>query len=114
MEVHSRQFADALGSPQGCTRGFVKAPRIPGHEIVLLSGVPAEPVVHAMYERGFVISSGSACQSRSARRSHVLEAVGLAPDVDAVRIVASRMTEDGQMGEAGHALAWAVARVRGG
>lgn len=91
--------------PRGWSEmGFTEASRLPGHAVVLLHGHRAEPVVHAMHERGFVISAGSACHSRQRRRSHVLEATGLPPEVDAIRIVASRQNTADQMRQAGEAL----------
>ncbi len=108
----SRAFVDALGILEGCAPGFTDAPRLPGHVLVLVSGVGAQPVMHAMEQRGFVISSGSACHSLTPRRSHVMDALGLPADVQAIRIVASRQNTRAQMSDAGMALREVVTRLR--
>jgi cysteine desulfurase len=95
-------FLDALGG--ACEPAFAASPRVPGHLALRIRGVPAGPVVHAMEARGVVVSSGSACHSRSPRRSHVLEALSLPPDEDVIRVVASHETTQDEMRAAGSAL----------
>jgi cysteine desulfurase len=104
LEALARALIEALGDGGPPWPAYVDVPRLPGHVVVAFRGVPAETVVHAMEERGFVISSGSACHSRSAVRSHVLEACGLAADTDLVRLVASHTTTADEMHDAGTAL----------
>ena len=104
MQELETAFLEALGEVPGCAPAFRDVPRVPGHIAVLLSGLPAEPVVHAMEARSIIISSGSACHSRSSARSHVLEALDLPPGEDVIRIVASHGTTADEMATAGAAL----------
>jgi cysteine desulfurase len=104
-------FLEALGDVPGCTPAFRDVPRIPGHVALRLDGIPAEPVVHAMEARSVIVSSGSACHSRSSARSHVLEALALPAGQDVVRVVASHGTTAGDMATAGAALREVVAEL---
>ena len=51
-------------------------------------GVPAETVLMNLDLEGCAVSSGSACSSGKVARSHVLEAMGMAPELSrsAIRI----------------------------
>jgi cysteine desulfurase len=64
------------------------APRVANTSCVAMPGVTAETQVAALDLAGVAISSGSACSSGKVRRSHVLEAMGLAADLaeSAIRI----------------------------
>ncbi len=104
MDINEAAFLEALGEPPACRPAFRDVRRIPGHIALLLSGIPAEPVVHAMEARSVIISSGSACHSRSTARSHVLEALALPAGQDAIRVVASHETTAANMAEAGRSL----------
>jgi cysteine desulfurase len=82
---------------------------------VSFPGAPAEPLLHALEERGVLASSGSACASRkTAHRSHVLEAMGLDPAraSSALRFSFSRETSDDDVEAAIGALREALARVK--
>lgn len=61
---------------------------------VSFPGVPAEVLLHALEEEGVFASTGAACASRKRKRSHVLEAVGLPPEVSdsSLRFSFSRYT----------------------
>ncbi|MBW2261435.1 MAG: cysteine desulfurase [Deltaproteobacteria bacterium] len=104
MQALEAAFMEALGERPACTPAFREGPRVPGHIALRLIGVPAEPVIHAMEARSVIISSGSACHSRSSARSHVLEALGLPADEDVIRIAASHETTVEDMRKAGEAL----------
>ncbi len=61
---------------------------------VSFPGIPAEVLLHALEEEGVFASTGAACASRKRKRSHVLEAVGLPPEVSdsSLRFSFSRYT----------------------
>ncbi|WP_353737821.1 cysteine desulfurase family protein [Kyrpidia sp.] len=100
--------------------------KVPGHRlnsppdgaphIVNLSfpGFKGEVLVHALEERGVYVSTASACSSRSAKGSHVLRAMGVAPEVNegALRFSFSPFNTVAEMEEAGVALAEVVKELR--
>ncbi|HHY67956.1 MAG TPA: cysteine desulfurase NifS, partial [Alicyclobacillus sp.] len=73
-----------------------------------------EVLVHALEERGVYVSTASACSSRSAKGSHVLRAMGVAPEVNegALRFSFSPFNTVAEMEEAGVALAEVVKELR--
>ena len=84
--------------------------RIPGSLSVGLSGVPADVVVREAAP-AVAIATGSACASGTSSPSHVLLALGLAPEVadTAVRISLGRFTTEAEIAVAAKAI---VAIVR--
>jgi len=80
---------------------------------VSFPGIPAEVLLHALEEEGVFASTGAACASRKRRRSHVLEAVGLPPEVidSSVRFSFSRYTTVEDVEWAVRALHRAVERL---
>jgi cysteine desulfurase len=57
--------------------------RLPTTTCLALPGVPAETQVIALDLAGVMVSAGSACSSGKVRPSHVLAAMGVAPDLAA-------------------------------
>ena len=57
------------------------APRVANTTCVALPYVPADTQLMALDLAGICVSSGSACSSGSVKASHVLEAMGIAPDI---------------------------------
>lgn len=55
--------------------------RLPGHLHVSFPGIDAERLVFALEARGVLVATGSACAANKGTRSHVLDAIGLAPTV---------------------------------
>lgn len=57
-------------------------------------GIPAEVMLHALEAEGVYVSTGAACSSRKGRRSHVLEATHLPPEIvdSSLRFSFSRYT----------------------
>jgi len=64
------------------------ADRLPTTSLVGLDGAPAETLLMSLDLKGFAVSSGSACSSGKVGMSHVLEAMGVAPELarTAIRI----------------------------
>ena len=58
-----------------------KAPRLWNTASVAMPGVTAETQVIALDLAGIAVSAGSACSSGKVERSHVLEAMGVAPEI---------------------------------
>lgn len=55
--------------------------RLASHLHVSLPGIDGERLVFALESRGVLVATGSACAANKGTRSHVLEAIGLAPEV---------------------------------
>lgn len=55
--------------------------RLPGHLHIAFPGVDAERLVFRLEMRGVLVATGSACAANKGTRSHVLTAIGLAPEV---------------------------------
>jgi cysteine desulfurase len=58
-----------------------QSPRLPNTLNIGLPGMKAETSVIALDLGGVAVSSGSACSSGKVKRSHVLDAMGVAPDL---------------------------------
>jgi cysteine desulfurase len=88
-----------------------EAPRSPAIGAYAVDGVSSAALLVQLDLAGFAVSAGSACSSGSMKRSHVLSAMGLAPDladrtirisfgpstsleeVDAIAVAISRIAE---------------------
>ena len=66
-----------------------------------MPGLDGERAVFALDERGVLVATGSACAANKGTRSHVLMAIGLAPQIaDAsLRISLGRPTTDAEISE---------------
>ncbi len=82
-------------------------PRLPNTSAVALPGVPAELLVIRLDLEGVMVSAGSACSSGRVRRSHVLEAMGLPPDLagSTVRVSLGPATSEEELARAVDAFA---------
>jgi len=58
-----------------------RAPRVPNTSCICFAGVEAEAVLLLLSEAGICASSGAACSSGSLEPSHVLQAMGIEPQV---------------------------------
>jgi cysteine desulfurase len=63
-----------------CSVNGATAPRTPNTSNIRFDGIAGEALVIALDLRGFAVSSGAACSSGAVEPSHVLLAIGLAPD----------------------------------
>ena len=73
-----KQLTDAF--PDAIISGSEKR-RLPGHLHISFPGLDAERLVFALEMRGVLVATGSACAANKGTRSHVLTAIGLAPEV---------------------------------
>ena len=58
-----------------------KKHRLAGHLHISFPNIDAERLVFALEARGVLVATGSACAANKGTRSHVLTAIGLAPEV---------------------------------
>ena len=86
-----RQLRDALetellaAAPDAVVVG-AGAPRLPNTSAIAMPGIPAETQVIALDLEGIMVSAGAACSSGKVGPSHVLAAMGLAPEIAAATI----------------------------
>lgn len=66
--------------PQAIISGHPKH-RLAGHLHISFPNLDAERVLFALEARGVLVATGSACAANKGTRSHVLTAIGLAPEV---------------------------------
>lgn len=76
----SLQAALTNAFPEAVVSGHPKH-RLAGHVHISFPGLDAERVLFALEARGVLVATGSACAANKGTRSHVLTAIGLAPDV---------------------------------
>lgn len=96
-----RQLRDSLerrlvgALPDAVVSGSHKK-RLPGHLHISFPGIDAERVVFGLETRGVLVATGSACAANKGTRSHVLEAIGLAPEVadGSLRLTLGHLTDD--------------------
>ncbi len=89
--------------------------RLSHHASFVIEGVEAESVLIALDLAGIAASSGSACSSGSQRPSHVLEAMGITPQLAAggLRLSLGRSTSPEDVEYVAAKLTEIVARMRG-
>ncbi len=73
-----KKLSDAF--PAAVISGHQKH-RLAGHLHISFPHLDAERVVFALESRGVLVATGSACAANKGTRSHVLTAIGLAPDI---------------------------------
>lgn len=78
--------------------------RLPGNLNICFQGIEASNLVLLLDEEGICVSAGSACNSASAKPSHVLKAVGLS-DAQAFACVRITLGRNTTAGELQHTLA---------
>ena len=68
--------------------------RLPGYLHISFPGLDAERLIFSLEMRGVLVATGSACAANKGTRSHVLTAIGLAPEVadGSLRITLGRLT----------------------
>lgn len=83
------QFPDAVVSGH-------KKHQLAGHLHVSFPGIDAERLVFLLEMKNVLVATGSACAANKGARSHVLEAIGLAPEVadGSLRMTLGRGTDE--------------------
>ena len=91
-----------------------RADRLANTSCFAVSGTSAETLVIALDLAGFAVSSGSACSSGKVTRSHVLDAMGVPPDLaeGALRVSLGPQTRETDIGNFVAAWSAAVERQR--
>ncbi len=97
--------------PQARPAVPLSAPRAPHIASILLPGLPAEPILHALEARGVFASEGAACSSHAREQSRVQRALGVAADTGVLRFSLSRLTTADDVEQAARALALSITEV---
>jgi cysteine desulfurase len=89
--------------------------RLPGHSSFVIPGAVGDEMVFALDLAGVAVSTGSACTAGSPEPSHVLAAMGYAPDLarGALRVTLGRGNTEAELERAAEMIPQVVARVRG-
>ncbi|HEX2053585.1 MAG TPA: aminotransferase class V-fold PLP-dependent enzyme, partial [Actinomycetota bacterium] len=89
-------------------------PRVPGTLSVCIRGVEGESLLLMLDSLGIAASSGSACASGSLEPSHVLMAMGVAPELahGSLRLSLGRGSGDVEVARVVESLAQVVGRLR--
>jgi cysteine desulfurase len=87
LEQLRRRLEEGLAA-LGATIFGAAAERLPNTSYFALAGIDGETLVGRLDRAGFAVASGAACSSASPEPSHVLRAMGVAPDIarGAVRV----------------------------
>jgi cysteine desulfurase len=90
------------------------APRLPNTLCFAVPGIAAATLVIALDLAGVAVSAGSACSSGKVTRSHVLEAMGVAPDLagGAIRLSLGWASREADVARFAEAFAGAVPNLR--
>ena len=88
-------------------------PRLPNTSAFAVPGIAAERLMIALDLGGIAVSSGSACSSGKVGRSHVLEAMGVGPDLrsGAIRVSLGWRSTESDVEDALTVLAEALGRM---
>jgi len=88
--------------------------RLAGHLHVSFPGLDAERLIFGLEARGVLVATGSACAANKGTRSHVLTAIGLAPEVadGSLRLSLGKGTDQAAIDEAAQAIITEVAREK--
>lgn len=86
--------------------------RLPSHVHVAVAGVDAEALLMGLDRAGIACSTGSACQSGAAQRSHVLDAIGADPDAAHLRLSLGTTTTAADVDAIAAAFTSCVAALR--
>jgi cysteine desulfurase len=97
--------------PQARATVAATTPRAPHIASLLLPGLPAEPLLHALEARSVYASAGAACSTRTRGPSHVLAAIGISEQDAVLRFSLSRLTTESDINVAALALPEAVDEI---
>jgi cysteine desulfurase len=101
--------------PDAVIHGRGAPQRAPHILNVSVPGTDSESMLMALDLRGIACSAGSACQSGSVNPSHVLEAMGVAPEIasGAIRMSLGSLTTDASIDRVAEVYPALVAKARG-
>lgn len=88
--------------------------RLPGHLHISFPDLDAERLVFALEMRGVLVATGSACAANKGTRSHVLTAIGLAPNIadGSVRLTLGHLSTEENTQKAADIIIEEVTRER--
>ena len=94
-----KKLVDAF--PQAVISGHERH-RLASHLHISFPGIDAERIVFSLESRGVLVATGSACAANKGTRSHVLTAIGLAPEVadGSIRLTLGHGSNDENMQKA--------------
>lgn len=80
--------------------------QLPGFLHISFPGLDAERLLMMCESRGVLVATGSACAANKGTRSHVLTAIGLAPEVadGSLRITLGKLSNDDSIARAGDSI----------
>ena len=86
--------------------------RLAGHLHISFPNLDAERVLFSLENRGVLVATGSACAANKGTRSHVLTAIGLAPEVadGSLRITLGHLSTDENIAQAGQLIIEEISR----
>jgi cysteine desulfurase len=117
LERFRNRLEDAILAkvPDAVIHGRNAALRAPHIVNISVPGVDSESMLMALDLRGIGCSAGSACQSGSVSPSHVLAAIGVAPDLaaSAIRMSVGCLTTDACIDRVAEVFPALVAKARG-
>ncbi len=113
-ELRDKLWNDIQASIEGVRLNGHPTERVPGILNISFAGVDAESILISLDMKGIAVSSGSACQSGSTRPSHVLEAIGLPPELlrSALRFSLGRSNAEEDIAYTVEALKEVIERLR--
>lgn len=97
--------------PQAVLSGHQKH-RLAGHLHISFPNLDAERVLFALESRGVLVATGSACAANKGTRSHVLTAIGLAPEVadGSLRMTLGHLSNEDNIAKAAEIIVEEIAR----
>lgn len=104
---------DRLTALDGVTLNGHPTLRLPNNVHVGVASCDAEALLLDLDRRGVACSTGSACQSGAAQRSHVLDAINAPSDAAHIRLSLGSTTSAKDVDRAGALFAASLARLRG-
>jgi len=108
-DILQRKLVDAF--PQAVLSGHQKH-RLAGHLHISFPNLDAERVLFSLESRGVLVATGSACAANKGTRSHVLTAIGLAPEVadGSLRMTLGHLSNDENIAKAAEIIIEEVSR----
>lgn len=105
------QYVLASNFPNSVVSGHKKH-RLASHLHISFPGIDGERIVFLLEDRGVMLATGSACAANKGTRSHVLTAIGLAPEVadGSIRITLGKLSNEENIQKAGVIICEEIAK----